>query len=215
MKKTQTKTTKQTQSNAAELFARGQQIIKEGAQQTAPTPAAVPDWVNDTLTDHTYSLEMYESSDQSIQSVDMTRAEYIAMKEFLATKRGYSLGEQTQQKQGILYNFEAFMCDAGPEDLNLLDEILCAWQDAPSGDLKAVIRKALATTDATEPENAEAVQLAADVLALGPYERAMAAVAVKAIEIGESDIAPAELFVRSVLENLSFGDRTLTPENVT
>ena len=56
--------------------------------KTETQPAATPEWVTETLAEHTYSLEMFESNDSSIQSIDMSRAEYIAIKQHLATMRG-------------------------------------------------------------------------------------------------------------------------------
>ena len=57
-------------------------------KQNETTPAAAPGWVNKTPPDHCYSLDMYENSDHSIDSVEMTRAEYIALKQHLAGLRG-------------------------------------------------------------------------------------------------------------------------------
>jgi hypothetical protein len=57
-------------------------------KQNETTPAATANWVNETPPDHCYSLDMYENSDHSIDSVEMTRAEYIALKQHLATMRG-------------------------------------------------------------------------------------------------------------------------------
>lgn len=57
--------------------------------------APPPDWVTTTPADHSYSLDMYENSDHTIQSVELTRAEFIALKEHLARMRGSKPTGQT------------------------------------------------------------------------------------------------------------------------
>ena len=50
--------------------------------------SVVPEWVNETPPDHSYSLDMYQNSDVSIQSVELTREEFITLKVHLAEMRG-------------------------------------------------------------------------------------------------------------------------------
>jgi hypothetical protein len=57
-------------------------------KQTESTPAAAPDWVNKTPPDHCYSLDMYENSDYSTESVALARTEYITLKQYVAGLRG-------------------------------------------------------------------------------------------------------------------------------
>lgn len=63
-------------------------MAKTDAKQT---PAAIPEWATTTPPDHQYLLEMFESSDQSVEEVDLTRDEYIALKAHLAALRGYGV----------------------------------------------------------------------------------------------------------------------------
>ena len=53
--------------------------------ETTPPPAAA---MPETPPDHSYCLDMYENNDVSIDSYEMTRAEYIALKQHLAGLRG-------------------------------------------------------------------------------------------------------------------------------
>jgi hypothetical protein len=78
--------TKETKSNAAELFERGRQIIRETKTETPP--AAVPDWVNETPAEAVYSLEMWDSDSTAVEEIYLTRGEYTDLKQHLATMRG-------------------------------------------------------------------------------------------------------------------------------
>ena len=71
MKKTQTKPA--TMPAAAPVL----------AQPPAPD---VEDWVNDTPDETLYQLEMWQQ--ETIESIDMTRREYVALKQHLAGLRG-------------------------------------------------------------------------------------------------------------------------------
>ena len=66
---------------------------------TAAAPATpapeVPDWVNDTPHQETYELEMYQEGG-TVESIEMTRDEYISLKQNLARMRGYVVGEHTE-----------------------------------------------------------------------------------------------------------------------
>ena len=53
-----------------------------------PNNSVVAEWANETPPDHSYSLDMYENSDVSIQSVELTREEFIKLKAHLAEMRG-------------------------------------------------------------------------------------------------------------------------------
>ena len=62
---------------------------KTQPKQTAATqPAAAPEGVNDTPPDHRYSVDMYENGDHSTDGVELSRAEYIALKQYVAGLRG-------------------------------------------------------------------------------------------------------------------------------
>lgn len=60
-----------------------------------PNEIEIPAWVNDTPPDHSYSLTMFQNSDSSIQDIELTREEYIALKEHLAAMRGYVKPDET------------------------------------------------------------------------------------------------------------------------
>src|ERR1022692_1574764 len=57
------------------------------AAVSVPQPAPeVPDWANDTPYETLYTIEMWQQ--EIVETVDMTRAEYIALKQHLAAMRG-------------------------------------------------------------------------------------------------------------------------------
>jgi hypothetical protein len=62
----------------------------------------VPEWLTETPRDHGYQLVMFENDESSIQTVDMDREEYIAMKEHLAAMRGIQRQPQTDARAGKL-----------------------------------------------------------------------------------------------------------------
>jgi hypothetical protein len=118
MKKMQPKPPKG--SNAAELFARGQQIIKEGAQtQPEVPPAAVPEWVNETPEHEAteYNLMMQDAQQHWEQEVQVTRAEYIALKQHVAGLRGIAPLEPT------VLATESSAPDAKPAPLSQVDPL--------------------------------------------------------------------------------------------
>jgi len=55
--------------------------------------AEIPAWVTQTHPEHTYHLAMFQSNDDNVESIDMTRDEYIALKAHLAAMRGYTVGD--------------------------------------------------------------------------------------------------------------------------
>ena len=60
---------------------------------TAPKrkPEPEPAWVTDTPKDSEYVLEMFDfGSGEAAQTVEVTRAEFLALKRHLARMRGYS-----------------------------------------------------------------------------------------------------------------------------
>lgn len=59
-----------------------------------PNNNAVSEWANETPPDHSYSLDMYQNSDVSIQSVELTRQEFIELKVHLAEMRGLAPNKQ-------------------------------------------------------------------------------------------------------------------------
>src|ERR1017187_7972237 len=57
------------------------------AAVSVPQPAPeVPDWANNTPYETLYTIEMWQQ--EIVETVDMTRAEYIALKQHLAAMRG-------------------------------------------------------------------------------------------------------------------------------
>src|ERR1017187_4002061 len=56
--------------------------------QQKPTVTAPPAAMPDTPPDHTYCLDMYENNDVSIDSYELTRAEFNTLKQHLAGLRG-------------------------------------------------------------------------------------------------------------------------------
>jgi hypothetical protein len=48
-------------------------------------------WVTTTPPDHSYSLDMYANGDVSVQDIELTRAEFIALKEHLAQMRNCAI----------------------------------------------------------------------------------------------------------------------------
>ena len=68
-------------------------LARETEQRAANGGAPeMPGWVASIPPDHSYSLDMYANGDVSVQVVDLTRAEFIALKEHLAGMRGYASG---------------------------------------------------------------------------------------------------------------------------
>jgi hypothetical protein len=68
---------------------------KKSAVKTAPAEA-LPDWVTKTMDETDYKLEiMCGCGDCNTEIVYLTRAEYIALKQHLATMRGYTVPEET------------------------------------------------------------------------------------------------------------------------
>jgi hypothetical protein len=63
-------------------------------QPTAPPAAELPEWVTDTPRELEYGLEVFAYGDGCIQSIDMTRAEYLTLKATLAKLRGYEVAGQ-------------------------------------------------------------------------------------------------------------------------
>ncbi len=61
------------------------------AQPAAPSTESrpVPDWVTETPDETTYCLTMFDGSGGQSESVELVRAEYIALKTYLAVARGY------------------------------------------------------------------------------------------------------------------------------
>ena len=51
-------------------------------------PDTTPDWFQETPDDTSYDLTMYDSGGGSIQNVELSRDEYVDLKEYLAAHRG-------------------------------------------------------------------------------------------------------------------------------
>jgi hypothetical protein len=49
----------------------------------------IPDWVEGTPVEPSYSLAMFDNEGNTPQEIDVTRAEYVALKRHLAAIRGY------------------------------------------------------------------------------------------------------------------------------
>ena len=62
--------------------------MKVGSKKK-PVQEEIPDWLESTP-EYSYSLTLYESGD-GIQSIDMNREEYVALKRVLGKMRGYKL----------------------------------------------------------------------------------------------------------------------------
>jgi hypothetical protein len=60
------------------------------SKRKSPPEKPMPDWATETVPEQTYSLTMFGSNDDSCEQVDVTRAEYIALKVELARMRGYA-----------------------------------------------------------------------------------------------------------------------------
>ncbi len=59
----------------------------------------IPWWVDDTTPDHTYKLIVFENGDYGRdETIDLTRAEFIALKKHLAGMRGYKIGDVTTER---------------------------------------------------------------------------------------------------------------------
>jgi hypothetical protein len=66
------------------------------APVSVPQPAPeVPDWANDTPYETLYTIEMWQQ--EIVETIDLTRAEYIALKQHLATMRGLSPSREIPQ----------------------------------------------------------------------------------------------------------------------
>src|ERR1039458_3438264 len=63
-------------------------IIPMKTTQQKPTETAPPAAMPDTPPDHTYCLDMYENNEVSIDSYELTRAEFNTLKQHLAGLRG-------------------------------------------------------------------------------------------------------------------------------
>ena len=54
----------------------------------------IPWWVDDTTAEHTYKLIVFENGDYGKdENIDVSRAEFIALKKHLAAMRGYRVGD--------------------------------------------------------------------------------------------------------------------------
>ena len=54
-------------------------------------PHEIPEWVKDTPDECAYDLTMFDSLGSSIQRIDLTRDEFLTLKQHLATMRGYAI----------------------------------------------------------------------------------------------------------------------------
>lgn len=55
--------------------------------------STIPEWALKTFPENSYDLTMFDAGGDSIEEVELTRAEYIALKRHLAAMRGYELPE--------------------------------------------------------------------------------------------------------------------------
>jgi hypothetical protein len=121
MKKTQPK----AKSNAAELFERGRQILTQVSRTPPPVPApaiqpaAVPNWVTETPEYTKYALVMDNfGTGERDQDIELSRAEFIALKQHLAQIRGcLSARAAARPPDPSIFNrvFEAALSDLSLE----------------------------------------------------------------------------------------------------
>ncbi len=66
---------------------------KRATKARAEKPAAeLPDWLTETMPEASYKLEiMCGCGDCNTEAVDLSRAEYIELKQHLAKMRGYAI----------------------------------------------------------------------------------------------------------------------------
>jgi hypothetical protein len=89
--------------------------------QQKPTVTAPPAAMPDTPPDHTYCLDMYENNDVSIDSYELTRAEFNTLKQHLAGLRGIAPAaaepatEPTTVPQTTLDPMEVSLSELSPE----------------------------------------------------------------------------------------------------
>jgi hypothetical protein len=74
----------------------------------------IPDWVEDTPADPSYSLAVFDNEGNMPQEIDVTRDEYIALKRHLAAMRGYFVTDIPAQV--------AALCNDAPEVYRQKDE---------------------------------------------------------------------------------------------
>src|ERR1035441_189857 len=96
-------------------------IIPMKTTQQKPTVTAPPAAMPDTPPDHTYCLDMYENNDVSIDSYELTRAEFNTLKRHLAGLRGIAPAaaepatEPTTVPQTTLDPMEVSLSELSPE----------------------------------------------------------------------------------------------------
>lgn len=54
----------------------------------------IPEWALQTPPENSYDLTMFDSGGDSIEEVELSRAEYIALKRHLAVMRGYEMPDE-------------------------------------------------------------------------------------------------------------------------
>ncbi len=69
--------------------------------QARPQRVELPYWVTSTHPEHSYQLVLFENNDSGVEEIDLTRAEYMALKQHLAGMRGYRLGHLTDRRTCI------------------------------------------------------------------------------------------------------------------
>ena len=65
-----------------------------GAPETPASPPEVPDWATETPDEITYRIQMTEwctGNNEDIQTIGLTRSEFISLKRHLAKMRGFDL----------------------------------------------------------------------------------------------------------------------------
>jgi hypothetical protein len=108
------------------------------SQQKPAKPAAVPqesvpdapqEWLVSTPVENTYELEMFGDDGQSVQTISMTRDEYISLKLHLAKLRGLTIPESrpkdkngfnNEQKVWGFYIDEGIWNEVDPDELKRL-----------------------------------------------------------------------------------------------
>ena len=86
-----------------------------------PTTITTPDWLEETPDETSYDLTMYDSGGGSIQNVQLSRDEYIDLKEYLSAHRGHCQDAQPKPKtEACDDHAEAPEDDAGKDRRHLI-----------------------------------------------------------------------------------------------
>lgn len=155
------------------------------ATKRTPKSHKIPDWVTETPESESYGLTMWDGSGGPVQEIDMTRAEFLALKEHLATMRGYNAST------------------ASPATAATAENRPSAEEPKP-----APARPGRQT----QPEP-NAAKIARAVLEMDSHDLALLSVAMAALDTHTGVYAPAETFLQQVLLRAAHRG-PLTPDRV-